>query len=283
MMSDTRPIGVFDSGIGGLTVVRELRKQLPQESIIYFGDTARVPYGNKSPATVIRYSLEAANLLLSYDVKSIIVACNTASAHAIDILQKKIKVPVFGVIRPGVDSALKISTNRKILVIGTMGTVRSLAYQGRLKKADEKASIYSQACPLFVPLVEEGWLDDEITEKTIAKYLDPYKKKNIDTVILGCTHYPMLKKAIRKYWPDVNLVDSGVETAKTVGMFLQKENEASPLTQGGKCRFLVSDIAENFREIGGRFLGSSMNSFEIIDMEQYLSENNSFHNESIYQ
>ena len=216
MTIDKRPIGVFDSGIGGLTVVRELRKQLPNESIIYFGDTARVPYGNKSPEMVTRYAKEATYILLQYDIKAFVVACNTASAHAIDELKEHFSIPIYGVIQPGVERALGVTKNKKILVIGTSGTIRSNAYQRRLKKNGNGLDIFQKACPLFVPLVEEGWLNNEITRSIIAEYLDPYKAQDIDTVILGCTHYPILKSAIKEFWPTAELVDSGVETARNL-------------------------------------------------------------------
>ena len=279
MMADSRPIGVFDSGIGGLTVVRELRRQLPNESIIYFGDTARVPYGNKSPQTVIRYAIEAASLLLTYDVKAVVVACNTASAHAMDILKEKFSIPVFGVIQPGVDQAVKVSKNNKILVIGTIGTIRSEAYQNRLRNNNENLKISSQPCPMFVPLVEEGWLNNEITKSTIDKYLGKFKDEGIDTVILGCTHYPLLKIAIDEYWPEVYLVDSGVETAKMLSSTLQNLNKEMSEPGQGQCRFLVSDIADNFQAIGQMFLGTSMENFEIIDMEKFLMENKTIFDE----
>ena len=279
MMADSRPIGVFDSGIGGLTVVRELRRQLPHESIIYFGDTARVPYGNKSPQTVIRYAIEATSLLLTYDVKAVVVACNTASAHAIQILKERFSIPIFGVIQPGVEQAAKVTKNKKILVIGTTGTIRSDSYQKGLREKKGNLQINSQPCPMFVPLVEEGWLNNDITRSTIDKYLGEYKEKGIDTVILGCTHYPLLKSAINEYWPEVYLVDSGVETAKMLSSNLHNLNKEMPDSEKGNCRFFVSDIADNFQSIGQMFLGTSMDNFEIIDMEKFLLDNEIILNE----
>lgn len=273
MTTDKRPIGVFDSGIGGLTVVRELRKQLPNESIVYFGDTARVPYGNKSPETVIRYAKEATYLLLQYDIKALVVACNTASAHAIEKLKEHFSIPIYGVIQPGADRALKVTKNKKILVIGTSGTIRSNAYQRRLRKNGNGLEIYQKACPLFVPLVEEGWLINSITHSIIDEYLGPYKAQNIDTVILGCTHYPILKPAIKEFWPTVQLVDSGVETARMIKRDLDNKFLNPDDTNGGNCKFFVSDIAENFQEIGQMFLGTKMKHFEVFDVENFLIEN----------
>jgi glutamate racemase len=264
------PIGVFDSGIGGLTVVRELRRQLPAESIVYFGDTARVPYGNKSPETVIRYAVEASILLLEYKVKAIVVACNTASAHAVEHLKKKFSIPVFGVIQPGVNRAVEVTESGKVLIIGTSGTVRSNAYQKKLIQAEREIEVFQQPCPLFVPLVEEGWLDNEITFSVIEKYLSPFRKKGIDTIILGCTHYPLLKPAIQQYWPEINLVDSGVETAKMLISELNGELLNGESGKIGSCRFLVSDIAENFVDIGQMFLGTKMEHFQVLDLDHFI-------------
>lgn len=271
MTSDNRPIGVFDSGLGGLTVVRALRREMPDEGIIYFGDTARVPYGTKSPTTVRRYALEAACLLTRYDVKAIVVACNTASAHGLAMLEERFDVPVFGVIEPGVRAAMRASERRCVLVIGTHGTVRSEAYQRALQAAGgSEMAVWSQPCALFVPLVEEGMLDGEIAHGIVAHYLARYRKTDVDAVILGCTHYPLLKSAIATVLPGVTLVDSGVETAASVRdarAFLPADSGRAAPT-----RYILSDFTEGFLKIGERFLGEGMHHVEVLDFDRFLIE-----------
>ena len=216
-MSDTRPIGVFDSGIGGLTVVKALRDVLPNEQIFYLGDTARVPYGGKSASTVERYSLEMAEILADEGVKAIVIACNSASSVALPRLEQTFAMPVIGVIKPGAQAAIGATRNRQVGVIGTRATIKSGAYERALHALDAKIDISAQACPLLVPLIEEGWLDDKLTDRVIARYLEPLVKKGIDTLVLGCTHYPLLAPAIARFLQDsVTLVDSAHNCAVAV-------------------------------------------------------------------
>jgi glutamate racemase len=270
MSTDNRPIGVFDSGLGGLTVVCELQKQLPGENIIYFGDTARVPYGTKSAKTVQKYAIEASYLLTTHNIKAIVIACNTASAHALKIVQSKFSIPVFGVIEPGVAAALAQSKNKNVLIIGTSGTIKSEAYQNRLSEVSEsEVTIWSQACPLFVPLVEEGMLEGEIATQIIRFYLQRFQKTQVDTVILGCTHYPLLKNSIAAIWPGVTLIDSGIATANAVknsDSFEKSENR----NKTGHTRYILSDFAENFLKIGQTFLGNEMHHLEVLDFEHFV-------------
>jgi glutamate racemase len=242
------PIGVFDSGIGGLTVVRELMRQLPNESIIYFGDTARVPYGPKSPDTVVRYSREIVDFLKQEGVKSIVVACNTATAHALPTLRAENDLPIVG-------------------VIGTQGTVNSRAYEKAIAAAAPDARITARACPLFVPLVEEGWLDTEVTRLVAHEYLDSLHDADVDTLVLGCTHYPLLKAVIgdvigRK----VRLIDSAEETAAETAATLKQTGLAHEKTDNARYRFIASDAPEQFLRVGGRFLGSSIDRVETVTL-----------------
>jgi len=212
---DNRPIGIFDSGVGGLTVLKELAKVLPKEDIIYFGDTARVPYGTKSHDTIVRFSIENVLFLLRFNVKLIIIACNTSSSVALAALKRNFKVPIVGVIEPGADEAVGISRNGRIGIIGTSTTVRSLSYNKYILKKNRLAKIFSVSCPLFVPFVEEGWIDKRVTSDVIREYLAPLKRKSIDTLVLGCTHYPLLKERIKKFMGSrLSIVDSAVSTAK---------------------------------------------------------------------
>jgi len=202
-------IGIFDSGIGGLTVFKEIAKEFPKADIYYLGDTARVPYGNKSKETIIRYSIECADFLVkNFDVDILIVACNTASSHALDTLKKYLQIPVIGVVIPGAEMAVKTTKNKKVGVIGTIATIRSNAYKEAIEKLDKDIELYQKACPLFVPLVEEGMIDNQIAELVIKEYLQEIIDKGIDTLILGCTHYPLLKDTIKNIYPDISIVDS---------------------------------------------------------------------------
>ncbi|MFH1062787.1 MAG: glutamate racemase [Candidatus Omnitrophota bacterium] len=260
-MNDPRPIGIFDSGMGGLTVVKEVMRNLPNEKIVYFGDTARVPYGPKSKETVIRFSIENILFLLKNNVKLIIVACNTASSVALSAIEKNFKVPIMGVIEPGVSEAIRITKNKRIGIIGTKTTVNSLAYEKQIKKIDPRIKVYSSACPLFVPLVEEGWLKTKITKEIVAKYLLPLKNKNIDTIVLGCTHYPLLKPVIKDVLgPNVKLIDSARQVAyqakyilETQGLLTTKKNTKQP-----NVYFYVSDEPDNFAHQGQKFLGFAL-------------------------
>jgi glutamate racemase len=253
-------IGVFDSGIGGLTVLHEIIEALPRENTVYLGDTARAPYGSKSVETVLRYSFENCEFLVEKGVKLIVVACNTSSAIALQRLKDSLAIPVIGVIEPGVRRALASTKNKKVGVIGTEATIQSGAYTRGLKAGQTDIEVYSRACPLFVPLVEEGWTDNAVVEMTVRAYLGSLKQSGIDTLILGCTHYPLLKKALRDYLgKDVRLVDSAEETAKEVAAALKRLQIAN---KSGKAShgFFVSDAPDRFVKVGRRFLGDKVES-----------------------
>lgn len=258
-MSASRPIGVFDSGIGGLTVVRALAHHLPYENIVYFGDTARVPYGPKSPQVVRTYAAEDTEVLLSHNVKMIVIACNTVSAVALDVVQKHSRVPVVGVIAPGAAAAVAATKKKRVGVIGTAGTVLSQAYENAIRQADPSIQVFSKACPLFVPLAEEGWVDHKATEMIAREYLFPLTLEKIDTLVLGCTHYPILRGPINTVLNNsVNLIDSGEATAAAVGRVLDDNNLRNPSTMKPNLQFFVSDIPHKFTEIGERFLGQKL-------------------------
>lgn len=250
-----KPIGIFDSGIGGLTVVREIIRNLPHEDLVYFGDTARVPYGTKSPQTVIKFSIENALFLLRFRVKLIIVACNTSSSYALSVLTNNFKVPVIGVINPGAEEAVKATKNGRIGVIGTNATINSGAYEREIKNINPWLEVFSRACPLFVPLVEEGWLSEKVTREVAAKYLKPLKGKKIDTLILGCTHYPLLKAIIKDVMGSaVTLIDSARQVAVYVKEVLAREDIASHGGKKPQYKFYVSDESEKFNQTASRFL-----------------------------
>jgi glutamate racemase len=253
----SRPIGVFDSGIGGLTVVKELTRLLPNERIIYFGDTARVPYGNKSKETIIHYSLQIAYFLLKKKIKMLVVACNSASSVSLPTLKRHFHIPIIGVIEPGAKSAIRSSPNKQIGVIGTLGTINSNSYKKALKSIDSKVKIHQQACSLFVPLAEDGWNNTKIAQEVSDEYLKKLSQKGIDTLILGCTHYPLLKEVIqRSVGSKVNLVDSGKETAKAVKEILEKKDLLNKykLSEREHSIFFVSDFPHKFKEVSQRFL-----------------------------
>jgi glutamate racemase len=256
---DNRPIGIFDSGVGGLTVEKQIFKRLPDESVIYLGDTARVPYGTKSPETIKKYSVENADFLIKHNVKLIIAACNTASSTSMEELIRHARVPVVGVIKPGARKAVEVTRNNKIGVIGTYTTIRSKAYVKEIKNISPNADIVSKPCPLFVPLVEEGWLREKATFAIAEKYLASLRNKGIDTLVLGCTHYPLLKQVIAKVMgKKVKIIDSASSVAEEVYTILMSMGE---LTAGGKKprhKFFATDAVENFVRIGERFLGTKI-------------------------
>ena len=259
------PIGVFDSGIGGLTVVGALMKRLPNENIVYFGDTARVPYGPKSAQVIREYAAQDTEFLVSKNVKMIVVACNTVSSVALDIVMKHARVPVVGVILPGARAAVAATKKNKIGIIGTAGTIASDAYAYNIRQFNRTAEVISKACPLFVPLVEEGWLDHPATEMIAKEYLFPFKFAKIDTLVLGCTHYPLLKRIIGKIFDNnVNLIDSGEETSSEVEKVLDEESLRNPSTMKGNVQFYVSDIPAKFSEVGERFLGKKLGRVRIV-------------------
>ena len=263
-MSDARPIGIFDSGIGGLTVVKAVRDLLPNESISYLGDTARVPYGPKSPETVQRYAIELADMLIKRDAKALVVACNTVSSVALPTLMKNFPVPVIGVIEPGARAALAASRNRRIGVIGTRATIRSGAYEKALRAADPNVKVTSQACPLLVPLIEEGLLDDEVTERMILRYLEPLLADEIDTLVLGCTHYPLLTGAMARVLKrQIMIVDSAQNCARAVEEMLDRESlRAAPLNNG-KLHVALTDAADSFLNVARDALQLQFGDIEI--------------------
>jgi glutamate racemase len=261
------PIGIFDSGLGGLTVASAIFHRLPHDSTVYFGDTARVPYGPKSPATVRRYSGEILEWLLAERVKAVVVACNTSSAHALEALRARSPVPVIGVIEPGARAAVRASRGGPIGVIGTVGTVASAAYVRAIAAASAQAQVRQRACPLFVPLVEEGWFDHPAAELIAREYLAPLQDDGVDTLVLGCTHYPLLKPLLaRILGPGVTLIDSAEETAAAVAAALVSAGLEAPADQVPGHRFAVSDDAERFREIGVRFLGERLAEVEVVGL-----------------
>ena len=258
MSKSELPIGIFDSGIGGLTVARQIHKALPNEDLVYLGDTARVPYGTKSPSTVVRFSCEDTQFLIQQNVKAVVVACNTASAWALPILETKYNLPIFGVILPGVRAALEKTRNQRIGVIGTGATIRSKAYSNGLLARCDSAKVFARACPLLVPLVEEGWTNRSVTREILEEYLAPLRRHRIDTLILGCTHYPLLKHAIRSVvGREIALVDSAESCARFVKERLEHLNLlAKSRRRTGTIQPFVTDEADRFSELARRFLGT---------------------------
>ncbi len=277
------PIGVFDSGVGGLTVVKEIMEQLPGEAMIYFGDTARVPYGSKSEETVVRYSAQIIRFLLAKGAKTIVIACNTASAVALEKMKQEFEVPILGVVKPGAKAAAEVTRNGKIGVIGTEATIRSGIYNEFLRKTDPHVTVYGKACPLFVPLAEEGWVgEDEITEQVARRYLSGLTAKEIDTLVLGCTHYPLLRSVIQKVVGDkVQLVNPAVETARELKYLLEENDLLNERTRAGEAyaaadkrslpqhEFFVSDRAERFKQFAASILPSATLRPEGIGVEKF--------------
>lgn len=266
------PIGVFDSGVGGLTVAREIMRNLPMEKIVYFGDTARVPYGSKSKETIIRYSRQIVRFLQSQDVKAIVVACNTASALAMETLEKEIDIPIIGVVKPGARAAAGETTGKRVGVIATEATIKSHLYRRLIQEIDPEISVVGKACPLFVPLVEEGWRKDPITEMVACRYLQELKESSIDTLILGCTHYPLLRGVIGKVMGEaVRLVNPAYETSLALKQLLA---ERGLLNQGkteedSSYRFFVSDAAEKFTTFANSILPYDVERTKQINLEEY--------------
>ena len=257
------PIGVFDSGLGGLTVAHAIMRQLPGESLVYFGDTARVPYGPKSPETVRRYSHEIAAFLLEQGVKAIVVACNTATAHALPMLEEELDIPVVGVVGPGARAAVRATRNGHIGVIGTEGTVKSGAYVRAIHAESPSATVTARPCPLLVPLVEEGWTSHDATRLIATEYLAPFMRDEIDTLVLGCTHYPLLKPMIADIvGPGVRLIDSAEETAADTRRMLEEHGLATTAGEGAH-RFVASDDPQQFLSLGQRFFGDAIERVEI--------------------
>ena len=263
------PIGIFDSGIGGLTVVKEMRRILPKENIVYLGDTARLPYGTKSIDAIIEFSLENSDFLISRGAKLIIIACYSSTSVALDIVQKHVSVPVIGVIQPGVEKAVQLTKNRKVGVIGTSLTIYSGAYEKAFRNADERCEVLGKACPLFVSVVEEGWLDHPATELIAQDYLKPFIDDNIDTILLGCTHFPLLMPVLQKIMGKINYVDASREVGSKVAEELKKlELERSG--KGGSLTIYLTDLSMNFKEIGERFLKEPMKNFSRVALKGTL-------------
>lgn len=264
------PIGVFDSGVGGLTVAREILRNLPNENIVYFGDTARVPYGSKSKETVIRYSRQIIRFLKTQNVKAIVIACNTASALALDVLEDEIDLPILGVVRPGAEAAVKTTRNNRIGVIATESTIQSGLYPAFIKKLNPKIKVFGKACPLFVPLVEEGWLKDRITYDVAARYLAELQDKDIDTLILGCTHYPLLRSLIAEYLGDsITLVNPAYETAQSLKHMLSELKLENKSEQAGKHSFYASDSTDRFKKFADSILPCTVEYAKQIAIEEY--------------
>ena len=259
-------IGVFDSGIGGLTVLKEIRKVLPNEKIFYFGDTARVPYGEKTKELITRYSKEIVEFLLDKEVSAIVVACNTATALALEELRKTFKIPIIGVIKAGAKTAINTTKSGNIGVIGTKATVNSKRYEEEIKKLSENVKVIAKACPLFVPAVEEGILDGKLVDQIIKTYLDDFEKE-IDTLILGCTHYPLLKSAIGKIYTNLNIVDPARETALDLKEILEeKDLLKNDATKNREVKYYVTDGKDKFKEIGIMFLDENIEKVELVKL-----------------
>ncbi len=253
--------------MGGLTVVREMIGQLPNESIIYFGDTARVPYGPKSPDTVLRYSREITSYLRGEGIKALVIACNTATAHALPALREEYDLPIIGVIEPGARAAVSATKSRHVGVIGTAGTIKSRAYEKEIKRLLPDAQITAQACALFVPLVEEGWVDTEPTRAIARNYLAPLVTAEVDTLVLGCTHYPLMKTVIGNVvGRQVRLIDSAYETAREAGEVLRAKGLDNPTPNQARYRFIASDAPDTFLGLAERFLGSPIDRVEALTL-----------------
>lgn len=268
----TAPIGVFDSGVGGLTVAREIMRNLPKEDIVYFGDTARVPYGSKSKDNIIRYSRQIIHFLQTKGVKAIVIACNTASALALDTVKDEFDIPIIGVVEPGARAALAVTENKKIGVIGTEATVRSSMYEKIIKGINPEVSVIGKACPLFVPLVEEGFKKHQVTDEIIDYYLASLKQSDIDALILGCTHYPLLRSKIKEYVGEkITLVNPAYETAMDLKRILQEMDMENPDIEGdhGSYSFYVSDAADKFKQFANSILPYDIETTKQINIEEY--------------
>ena len=266
------PVGVFDSGVGGLTVAREIMRQLPNENLVYFGDTARVPYGSKSRDNIILYSRQIIHFLKTKGVKAIVIACNTASALALDVVREESDIPIIGVVEPGARAALQITQTKKIGVIGTEATVQSAMYGKIIKGLDPTVSVIGKACPLFVPLVEEGFAKHKVTEEIIDYYLASMKESDIDSLILGCTHYPLLRSRIRAYLGDkIQLVNPAYETAMDLKYILKESGMENAGKEGEHATysFYVSDAADKFKQFANSILPYDIETTQQINIEEY--------------
>ena len=268
----TAPVGVFDSGVGGLTVAREIMRQLPRENMVYFGDTARVPYGSKSRNNIIRYSRQIIRFLQTKEVKAIVIACNTASALALDTGKEETDIPIIGVIEPGARAAVQATENGMIGVAGTEATIQSETYTNVIRKMRPDAAVIGKPCPLFVPLVEEGWLKDSVTIEVAKRYLASFQESDIDTLILGCTHYPLLRSTIRDIMGEgVNLVNPAYETAQGLKRLLWQHhlaNDGKGQAPAVRYQFYVSDAAEKFRSFASSILPCEIKEAQLIHIEE---------------
>ena len=264
LQSSRRPIGVFDSGLGGLTVVREIRRQLPRETVVYFGDIARLPYGIKCNEQILNFSIQNTLFLLKQKIKALVIACNSSSSAAYPFLKNHFYLPVVDVITPAAEEAIKITRRGRVGVIATHATIQSRSYEKAIQKLNPKVKIFSVPCSLFVPLVEEGWLNGEITDSIIHHYLDPLKKQRIDTLILGCTHFPLLKSRIQAVLDHgIRLVDSAKPTVEKLSWILAEKGLIYPAKHQGRLEIYVSDMPRNFKHIGERFLGEKLNHVKV--------------------
>jgi len=276
-MTDSRPIGVFDSGLGGLTVLSEIHKLLPGEDLVYFGDSGRTPYGTKAPETIAHYTLQDVNFLLSKNVKAVVIACNTATACGLPAVREKYpELPVIGVVGPGARAAVNVTRSGRIGVIGTPATISSMVYhhaiQDAANLAGKQVKCFGKPCPLFVPLAEEGWWDRDVTRLTAMEYLYDLRVEKIDTLVLGCTHYPLLASVISQVMgPDVRLVNSASEVALELSRVLDETGLANPdsTSKSGALSFYSSDSAEKFGQLGSRFLGAPVSNVEKINIEAF--------------
>ncbi|MBO5055599.1 MAG: glutamate racemase [Lachnospiraceae bacterium] len=273
MMDRNASIGVFDSGVGGLTVMKEIMHQIPNEKIVYFGDTARVPYGDKSKETITKFSRQIVRFLQTHDVKAIVVACNTASAYALDELEKEVDIPMIGVIKPGAKVASEVTVNGKIGVIGTEGTISSSIYPRYIKEINKDVTVIGKACPLFVPLVEEGLWRDPVTDEIAKRYLTELIDIDIDTLVLGCTHYPLIRETVGKIMGDgVNLVNPAYETARELKELLIREDmlrTQEPKLGDNQYQFYVSDSAEKFKRFANSIIKYGILSAKMVNIEEY--------------
>ena len=269
------PIGVFDSGVGGLTVVREIMRQIPNEKIVYFGDTARVPYGSKSKDTITRFSRQIVHFLESQNVKAIVIACNTASAYALETLEKEVNIPIIGVVKPGAKVAAETTKNGKIGVIATEGTISSGIYSSYIKEIKKDATVIGKACPLFVPLVEEGLWEDPVTDEIARRYLTEFTQqdKDIDTLILGCTHYPLIRSTLGRIAGEkVTLVNPAYETARELKELLEQKGLLNDRELGlgdNRYQFFVSDKADKFQNFANSIIKYGILSAKVINIEEY--------------
>lgn len=264
------PIGVFDSGVGGLTVAREIMRQLPNEDLVYFGDTARVPYGSKSKKTVLKYSRQIVRFLQTKDVKAIVVACNTASALALDEISEEIDIPIIGVVKPGARMAVETTKTGNVGIIGTESTIKSGIYNDYIRELNPEVTVVSKACPLFVPLVEEGLLEDRVTDDIVARYLHEMKEYKVDALVLGCTHYPLIRNTIKRFMgEDVHLVNPAFETAKSLKQLLAEQRILNTNMHKPEYEYYVSDGVDKFISFADSVLPCHVTDTEVVDIESY--------------